>query len=57
MLRKAYTWAGADIDNAESLQYTDPVWNDRVTKIGNTAISYDEIGNPLNWTDGASLTN
>ena len=56
LLRRSYTFADG-YTYADTMQYTDTVWNDRVTKIGNTTISYDQIGNPLNWTDGASLTN
>ncbi len=56
MLSKVYTWASGDVEYMDTMTYADTVWNDRVTKIKNTAISYDEIGNPLNWTDNATLT-
>ena len=36
--------------------YTDTVWKDRLTSFDGTAITYDQIGNPLNWTNGATLT-
>jgi len=36
--------------------YEDDVWADLLTSFNGTAISYDEIGNPLNWTNGATLT-
>jgi len=55
LLSKDYIWPDGT-SYVERLQYTDAVWNDRVTKIGNTTITYDEIGNPLNWTDNATLT-
>ena len=36
--------------------YTDTVWADRLTAFDGTSISYDQIGNPLNWRDGATLS-
>ncbi|MBQ3068371.1 MAG: RHS repeat-associated core domain-containing protein, partial [Clostridia bacterium] len=32
------------------------VWKDRLTSFDGVSISYDQIGNPLNWHDGATLT-
>ena len=36
--------------------YEDKEWNDKLTKINTTEITYDEIGNPLNYRDGMSFT-
>ena len=39
-----------------SYTYTDTTWKDRLTSYNGTAISYDTIGNPLNWINGETLT-
>ena len=36
--------------------YTDSTWKDLLTSYDGTAITYDEIGNPLNWRGGMSFT-
>ncbi len=36
--------------------YTDTTWKDRLTSYNGNAISYDTIGNPLNWINGETLT-
>jgi len=36
--------------------YDDTVWKDKLTKFNNYNITYDEIGNPLNYRDGMSMT-
>ncbi len=36
--------------------YGNTTWKDLATTIHGKAISYDAIGNPLNWKGGASLT-
>ena len=33
-----------------------PVWKDLLTSYNGTAITYDEIGNPLNWPGIANLS-
>ena len=36
--------------------YDDKEWRDKLTNINGTNITYDEIGNPLNYRDGMSFT-
>ena len=36
--------------------YGDPAWGDLLTNYNGTSISYDTIGNPLNWRDGMAMT-
>ena len=36
--------------------YGDPTWGDLLTNYNGTSISYDTIGNPLNWRDGMAMT-
>ena len=36
--------------------YTDSTWKDLLTSYDGTAITYDTIGNPLNWRGGMSFT-
>ena len=42
--------------NVTVYSYTDPTWGDLLTSFNGEAISYDAIGNPLNWRSGATLT-
>ena len=35
--------------------YNDTTWKDRLTSYNGTAISYDTIGNPENWHNGATM--
>ena len=39
-----------------SYQYGDVFWGDLLTNYNGTSISYDTIGNPLNWRDGMAMT-
>ena len=36
--------------------YTNSTWGDLLTNYNGTSISYDTIGNPLNWRDGMAMT-
>lgn len=36
--------------------YTDSNWKDKLTGFDNQSITYDEMGNPLNYRDGMTLT-
>ena len=36
--------------------YSDSPWGDLMTKYGGTSITYDTIGNPLNWHNASSMT-
>ena len=39
------------------IPYTyDEVWKDKLTGYGNQSLTYDEIGNPLSYRDGMTLT-
>ena len=54
----AYT-EGTVSQNAEkthSWSYGDSSWRDLLTSYDGTTIRYDDGGNPLNWTDGSTLT-
>ncbi len=55
LLSKTYSLDGETVDTV-SYSYTDSVWKDRLTSFDGVSISYDQIGNPLNWTNGATLT-
>ncbi|MBQ4617914.1 MAG: RHS repeat-associated core domain-containing protein [Clostridia bacterium] len=55
ILSKVYSLNGETVDTV-TYTYTDTVWADRLTAFDGVAISYDQIGNPLNWHDGATLT-
>ncbi len=37
-------------------QYTDPKWSDKLTVYNGQTITYDEIGNPLQYRNGMSFT-
>ena len=39
-----------------SYNYDDLFWGDLLTNYNGTSISYDTIGNPLNWRDGMAMT-
>ena len=56
----AYTTAG-DLSSLTPVSttpfsYGNTTWKDLLTKINQTSISYDNIGNPLNWTNGRTFT-
>jgi len=55
LLSKTYLLDDAVVDTV-AYGYTDAVWADRLTAFNGTSITYDQIGNPLNWRDGATLT-
>ena len=44
------------VETTVTYSYTDTVWADRLTDFNGTAITYDAIGNPLNWQNGVTLT-
>jgi RHS repeat-associated protein len=44
---------GKDFGNA--FYYNDSEWKDKLTKINNSEITYDAIGNPLNYRDGMTM--
>ncbi len=54
---KTYSLNGETVD---TVPYTygnqDGVWADVLTSFDGNNISYDQIGNPLNWTNGETLT-
>ena len=43
-------------DQSVSYNYDDLFWGDLLTNYDGTSISYDTIGNPLNWRDGMAMT-
>ncbi len=49
LLSKTYLLDNTAVDTV-AYNYTDTVWNDRLTAFNGETISYDQIGNPLNWT-------
>ncbi len=57
LTEKTYSLNGETVD---TVPYTygnqDGVWADVLTSFDGVAIAYDQIGNPLNWHDGATLT-
>ena len=55
ILSKVYSLDGETVDTV-TYSYTDSVWKDRLTSFDGTAITYDQIGNPLNWTNGETLS-
>ncbi|MBQ4617913.1 MAG: hypothetical protein IJB27_06015 [Clostridia bacterium] len=55
ILSKTYSLDNTVVDTI-TYTYTDTVWADRLTAFDGVAISYDQIGNPLNWTNDASLS-
>ena len=55
LLSKTYSLNGETVDTI-IYNYTDTKWKDRLTSFNGTAISYDEIGNPLNWINGETLS-
>ena len=42
--------------HGNTYEYTDTSWKDKLTKINGDNITYDEIGNPLTYRDGMSMT-
>lgn len=60
----AYTYDGAgniltEKKNGATVRtytYGDSGWNDLLTKVGGTTISYDASGNPKNWYNGTTYT-
>ena len=42
--------------HGNTYEYTDTSWKDKLTKVNGSNISYDEIGNPLTYRDGMSMT-
>ena len=41
---------------SKNYTYGDSVWKDKLTKYGTYNITYDEIGNPLNYRDGITFS-
>ena len=55
--KQTYTYATGNLSSAtETVSYTygDSTWGDRLTKYNNTTLSFDAIGNPLNYYNGNS---
>ena len=42
--------------SVDSYTYGDAGWKDKLTAYNGESITYDEIGNPLTWRDGAALS-
>jgi len=40
----------------DEYDYADSVWKDRLTEYNDVEITYDTIGNPLSWHDGATMS-
>ena len=55
LTEKTYSLDDTVVDTV-SYGYTDSVWKDRLTSFDGNNIAYDQIGNPLNWTNGATLS-
>ncbi len=55
LLSKLYSLDGETVDTV-NYGYTDTVWKDRLTSFDGNNIAYDTIGNPLNWTNGETLS-
>ena len=52
----AYTTGALGSASSDALySYGDSGWCDLLTSYNGTAITYDDIGNPLNWRDGMSF--
>ena len=47
---------GVPLLDAEAYFYQNSNWGDLLTNLNGTAITYDNIGNPLNWRNAYSLT-
>ena len=55
----AYTANGIELGTSvDTVTYTYSTgnWGDQLTSYNGTAITYDALGNPLNWTDGRTFT-
>ncbi len=60
--KKIYVLNTTALINENTYEYTNTNWEDQLTKFNNTAITYDEIGNPLTigdthltWINGRQL--
>ena len=47
---------GITTSDVYTYSYEDETWGDLLTSIGDTDITYDNMGNPLNWHNATSLT-
>ena len=56
---KEYAYTTGEVSGTpveKTYTYGDTEWKDLLTNYNGTAITYDAIGNPLNWTNGKTFT-
>ena len=51
-----YNWTPVTLLSDRQYVYNDSNWKDKLTSFNNQTITYDEIGNPINYRDGMSFT-
>ena len=57
--KSVYAYTTEELGTATSTVaygYTNSNWGDQLTSYNGTAITYDSLGNPLNWTNGKAFT-